>query len=286
MNYFNKFPLISYNGQTAVNLLARAGIPPKVRNNKTVFYDYVTTEEDRVDTLAQDYYDNPGFSWLVWHANDIIDPYYDMSITDSDLFKLIESKYGSIEEAQRKTAFYRVNWYGDLNRITIADFNDLPVRYKKYWVPYLDQYGSIAGYQRDRAELTINTNRVVSLAHTLTTGVSFTVGEKVYVSSSTYGYCTYSDSTITTIQHIRGDFESSDIVGLSITGEESGTVGTLISSTVIASTDAWTDAIYWEPVSFFDYEMELNEKKKNIKLINNMYAVQVENELRRVLKQT
>lgn len=283
MNYFNKFPLISYNGQTAVNLLARAALPPKIRSNRTIFYDYTTTDQDRVDVLSQDYYDKPGFTWLIWHANDTIDPYYGLAVSDMELFSHIEAKYGSLATAQRKIAFYRVNWYGDQTKISTQQYEDLTVRHRRYWSPYLDQYGNVAGYQRYRRETSVNTNRVVQLTFE---GTSFIKGEKVYVDSSTFGFCTYSDSTTVTIQHIFGNFESADIIGKTITGEESGSASIIKTATIVASTDAWLDATYWQPVTFFEYEMEVNENKKNIKLINNNYAVQIENELRRVMKQT
>lgn len=284
MNYFNKFPLISYDGKTAVNLLARAGLPPKIRNDKNIFYSYTLSEEDRVDVLSQDYYDSPGYTWAIWHANDTIDPYYEMSLPGPDLFEHIAAKYGSLVDAQRKIAFYRVNWYGDQTKLTIDQFKDLTFRHKKYWSPFLDQYGSVAGYERSRSELSLNTNRIVRL--TFSAAQPFKVGEKISVSSTTYGYCTYSDTSMATIHHITGDFESSSIIGQTITGDESGTTVSLDSSTAVASTDAWTDAIYWQAVTFFDYEMELNERKKDIKLINNMYTGQIENELRRAMKQT
>lgn len=284
MNYFNKFPLISYNGKTAVNLLARAALPPKIRNNKNIFYNYTLAEEDRVDVLSQDYYDNPGYTWAIWHANDTVDPYYEMSIPGPDLFEHIATKYGSLADAQRKIAFYRVNWYGDQTRLSATQFKDLPIRHKKYWSPFLDQYGSVAGYQRNRTEISLNTNRIVQLNFNST--APFTVGEKISINSTTYGYCTFSDSTKAMIQHITGDFESLTVVGQTIIGDQSGTTTSLDSAIVVSSTDAWTDAVYWEAVTFFDYEMELNERKKDIKLINNLYTTQIENELRRAMKQT
>lgn len=284
MNYFNKFPLVSYDGQTAVNLLARAALPNKVKNDKTVFFDYMLAAEDRVDVLSKDYYDSHGYSWLIWHANDTIDPYYDFAIEDTNLMNHIEAKYGSLLDAQSKIAFYRANWYGDLRRITVAEWEELPLNYAKYWSPYLDQYGRVAGYERAKTEMTINTNQIVTIGIADASG-SFTVGEKVSIDAFTYGYVTCVDASSVTIQHIRGDFSTASNVGGTLTGYESGTTATVVSSNVIVSTDAWNDALYWEAVSLFDYEMERNERKRSIKLINNFYTGQIENELKRVMKQ-
>lgn len=39
----------------------------------------------------------------------------------------------------------------------------------------------------------------------------------------------------------------------------------------------------WEPVFYYDYEMELNEKKRNINLISNQYIPQINRELEKLL---
>jgi hypothetical protein len=58
----------------------------------------------------------------------------------------------------------------------------------------------------------------------------------------------------------------------------------ITSSTIKYENITNSEAIYWNPVYFYDYELELNEKNKNIKLLNNNYALETAEQLRKVLK--
>lgn len=66
-------------------------------------------------------------------------------------------------------------------------------------------------------------------------------------------------------------------------GKTSGATATVGSVTTIAETLATTEADYWESVSCYDFEYEINQKKKEIKLLDGRYRNQVESELQRVM---
>jgi hypothetical protein len=51
----------------------------------------------------------------------------------------------------------------------------------------------------------------------------------------------------------------------------------------VSVTPADTDNAYWDAVSFFDYEIEENQKKREVLLVDSRYKSQVEQELKRVL---
>jgi hypothetical protein len=44
------------------------------------------------------------------------------------------------------------------------------------------------------------------------------------------------------------------------------------------------DASQWAPVRYYDYEIELNENKRNINLLDRRYALQADSELKDLLK--
>lgn len=278
MNYFNKLPTIVYDGHVSKNLLARARIPDKIKNQKTIFYEYTHEAGDRVDNLSNYYYDSPGYSWLIWLSNDIVDPYYDMALSEEDLFSLIQSKYGSIELAQRKISFFRVNWKSDTTQKTVQQFEALGSQFKKYWEPVVIANYVIESYVRKQETNICKTNKILTL------GIqnlqdTFTVGEEVRVNSSNYGFYIGGDSTTISLNHIQGSFSVSN----TITGQESGAQATITSVTTTAETIASTESAYWEPVSFFTYELEQNESKKDLKLVSSQYRGQVENELKRIM---
>ena len=162
MNYFNKIPTIIYNGQVAKNLLARAKLSDQTMKNKNAFYPYTMDENDRADTLSQHYYDNPGYTWLIWMANNMIDPYYSMPLTETDFNKHIISKYGSVEKAMRKIAFYRTT-YNSETSISISSYNALEARFKRYYDPILNVDGVIRAYKRNSGLDVTSTNKIITL---------------------------------------------------------------------------------------------------------------------------
>lgn len=290
MNYFNKFPLINYNGHMAVNLLTRAQISPQTRAQKTIYYPYTIRDYDRADTLSENYYDSPEYSWLIWMTNDMIDPYYDYPLSDEDFDAYVTDKYGSIANAYRQIKYYRTKWSNEEAITSISAYNALNDSFKKYYDPVVDVNYTITGYKRKRSDIAANTNKVIQVELTgPATGARFIKGEEIYKVSDSSVYANlshvntpYLDDEISTafsLQHVVGEFQ----VGDQVAGRTSGSTRYIGSLSVIAETLASTEAAYWEPVSCYDYEYELNQKKKEIKLIDSRYRNQVESELQRVM---
>lgn len=283
MNYFNKLPTINYNGFAAKNLLARAVISDTTKNNDTVFYPYTIQEDDgRIDNISQNYYDSPGYTWLIWHTNNIIDPYYGTPLTDQDLYWFIDSKYGSFSDAERKIAFYRSNWESDSRILTQEQFDALQDSEKKYWDPRLDLNLQVSGYDRKAETRIVNTNKILYIEFELTSGPGFSLDEKVFHDTSTWGWSTTTDTNAVMLQHINGEFS----VGDTIEGETSGTVATITTVSVISQTSAAENPLYWEAVSYAQFEQEENEKKRDIRLLDNRYKSQIETDLKRVMQAT
>lgn len=283
MNYFNKLPTINYNGFAAKNLLARAVISDTTQKNDTIFYPYTIQEDDgRADNLSQNYYDSPGYSWLIWHTNNIIDPYFGTPLNELDLYWFIDSKYGSFSNAERKIAFYRSNWATDSRTLTTAQYSALPPLERKYWDPQLDLNFQIIGYERRKETRIVNTNKIVHLGLQITSGTGFVADEKVSHGTSVWGWSTATGTDMVMLQHITGTFS----VGSTVQGETSGTVATITSATVIQETQAAENPTYWESVSYAQFEREENEKKRDIRLLDNRYKSQIESELKRVMKST
>lgn len=106
--YFNKFPLINYNSESAINLFARVTVREDLKLSPTVYLPLIIEEGERADMVAYDYYDNSTYSWLIYLANDIIDPYYDYPMTQGDFEAYLKKKYGSLETALNTTVFYQL----------------------------------------------------------------------------------------------------------------------------------------------------------------------------------
>lgn len=283
MNYFNKLPTINYNGFAAKNLLARAVLTESTRNNNSIYYPYTIQQDDgRIDNLSQNYYDNPGYTWLIWHTNNIIDPYYGTPLSDNDLYSFIESKYGSFADAEQQIAFYRSNWESDSRILTKTQFDLLQPSEKKYWDPQIDLNYQITGYARRKEDRIINTNKIIQIEFEYTNDLVFDGEEKVFYNSSNYAWIDSLDNNTMLVKNFTGTF----IRNIDIQGSKSGARALISNVTLISETSAAENPLYWEAISYAQYEQEENEKKRDIMLMDNRYKSQIESELKRVMQAT
>ena len=116
MSYFNYFPKIGYDLRGAedtiqldkvTNILARVllkhqawktvGSTKDFLDSAAYFVKYVIRDGDRPDTLAHQYYGDSELHWLICYTNGInlLHPLYDWPMTQYDLKKFIQKKYGN-----------------------------------------------------------------------------------------------------------------------------------------------------------------------------------------------
>jgi hypothetical protein len=289
MNYFDKLPIISYDNNLARNLLARARFTQNTMNNKAAYYPYTIKDGQRADSLSDDYYNSPGYEWLIYFANDIIDPYYDLPMTEDNFYNHIVSKYGTYENAMRKILYYRHDWANALDeRLTIAEFNALSFAYKKYYDPVLDYNLQPASYKRNSEDWVASTNKTIALTLTSVTG-TFLFDEEVRINNSNYGTVTYVDTGVVYLQHIVGAFTA----GATVTGVTSGATATIDTEGVTTLSVNIQDGTvagkpderaFWSPVTAFQYEEEENAKRKEIRLMDVRHKSTADDTLRQVLK--
>lgn len=105
--YFQSFPKVEYNNQQAVNILTRVKIKDVVKKYQNVFSPLTLQEGERADMIANDYYGDSFYDWLVYLSNDLVDPYYAWPLDSRTLDKVIIDKYGSLPAAQSTILFYQ-----------------------------------------------------------------------------------------------------------------------------------------------------------------------------------
>jgi hypothetical protein len=263
--------------------LARVKFTDEFVNDGLNFYPYVQEESSaaglRYENLAFDYYDDPDDGWIIWITNSVIDPYYDVCLSQDDFDKFIEKKYGSIRLAQQTIKFYRNNYYQDDRIISESTFNALTAKVKKYWTPSVNYDNMIIGYERLKDDTILSTNKILTIELTLQDETKpFDVNEKV-IQNSASGFVTFSNTTFISIQHIEGQFvansSTSPYAPTPILGETSGANGSPASTEavkIIAENADDVEEVYFSPVTVYDYENELNEKKKTINLLDRRYV--------------
>ena len=111
--YFKYFPTVKHdltnNGQTVelTNILRRFIVKSKVKDRSDIFYEYNVQEGDRPDIIAEKYYGDADYAWIVLHFNNIIDPVFDFPLFGNDLTNYIKGKYGSVINSQSEVHEYR-----------------------------------------------------------------------------------------------------------------------------------------------------------------------------------
>ena len=283
--YFKKFPFMDYNGTTAVNIMKRADFNSKVKNFFTAFNPYSLGDQDLVDHVAHDYYNDVDLDWVIHYANDSVDPYFNYHLDSQKFERYIKNKYGSAVEAKKKIVSYRNNWRGDESLLSPDGYNSLPGERKKYWVP-IDNAIGVISYQRAEEDWFASTNKVETISFSTTPSTTFTKDETITDDSNSENKATisFANTSTITIRDIRGTFESN--TNITVTGETSGVTATLDHTTwkLITHVIPFGEQIYYSPLYAYDYEFEQNELKREIYLLEPAYTEKVNKQLSDLLQ--
>lgn len=287
--YFSKFPTIAYGNNICVNITERATLLNKVYQNPYLYYSYDVVAGERPDNVASRYYDDPYMSWILYFSNKTDDPYYGWYMDQLTFDQYLTKKYGSTINAQSKTSFYRNNWYSNPDGISTSQYNTLDPSLQKYYEPNYgnDVYGTVPlNYVRLRKDWTMQTNSIVNYTVN-TTASQFAVDEivDVYFNNvySGYGQVTYSGTNQIIIQHVNGVVTGSILGSCYLIGRESKHNVFFTAVNLLTNVIPTIELSYWSPVTYYDYENELNEQNKSIHIMDKRYSSQLVSDLKKIL---
>jgi len=286
-NFFKHYPLVQYGNTVAntvaVNIFAKVAFQKSIQQNFEVFHPYTIKEGDRADTIAYLYYGDAGYDWLVYFSNNIVDPYYDWYMDTDSLNRFISDKYGSLTEARRKIKFFRSNYVSDDSMITPAAYAALSSNQKRFWAPVTNLNDNIVRYERKKEDINFETNKIQQLNITLVGNTSFSNGEFVSQLSSGVtvgtGSVNFSNSSVCIVSNVIGTLSTSN----NLKGGNSGANASVSLVNTLSTSISSDIQVYFEGVSFYDYENEINEQKKNIRLIDLSYVTQIEEQFKALL---
>lgn len=261
--YFSRFPLVDYAGTPAKNILARVDFTDQTKKDIYANFDYVIQEgTSRPDILSFNYYNSSQYDWLIYLTNNVVDPYHDYYMPESDFKNYIAGKYGSVDVARSKILFYRNDWAPDESLIGESVYENLQANIKKYWKPKLSVTNQIIGYERVKEDWIVSTNRVVQLTVDIDIS-SFSIGD-IINQNDAYGTLVTKDIDTSTliVQHVSGEFAE-------------GTTG-ITGVKILQENIPLTEEAFWTSVNAYDYEEEQNELKKYISLLKSNYLPDVE----------
>lgn len=104
--YFAKFPKIEYNlsnsydYQIISNIFFRVNILNSIKENVLAYLPYLVKDGERIDTVAEKFYGNSQFHWLIILANDFTNPIFDWPRDTLSFNKYIFEKYNSFTQPQ------------------------------------------------------------------------------------------------------------------------------------------------------------------------------------------
>lgn len=99
MAYFGEFPTFEYDinkdGKTVTltNILRGVKINSAIKDNVLLHERYAFEDTDRPEHIANKIYNDPELHWLIMSLNDVIDPNYDVPLSEAGLLSVIDTKY-------------------------------------------------------------------------------------------------------------------------------------------------------------------------------------------------
>lgn len=99
MKYFETLPKDFYNLSNnnslnvVTNITSRFQINEQIKTNSSSFYQYIISDGETPEIIADKIYKDSNRHWIILMMNDIVDPQFDWPLNDNSLNKLIEVKY-------------------------------------------------------------------------------------------------------------------------------------------------------------------------------------------------
>ena len=246
-SFFDKFPLIPYqitgvkysSFQSVRNLLFRTSIIREALSNSSSYMRYIIRDGDTPEILASKIYGDPQAHWMILYANNMIDAQYDWPMTSSVFPKYIADKYRSMAEADR-----------------------LPVEEQD--LPPLEDYEVIAWTQDLTNEESVHHyEKVIRLENQsaqVTTETRFVINKSRLTDDALT-----EDGAEIPHDYYEGTGALADVQDV-----------TPINLTVDGQT--LIETVYRNAVTYYDYEEELNEAKRTIRIIKKEYYTQINTE--------
>lgn len=121
MQYFSNFPKLIFQNQLMVDITRRAKVLEKLDGNPYLFLPYTIEDGDTIESIANYYYGDPQYSWLIIIANNIIDPYSDFFKSYKIFNDYIAQKYSKDAEKSEGRALTKDEIIAWTQNETITD---------------------------------------------------------------------------------------------------------------------------------------------------------------------
>ena len=106
--YFDKIPDISYNNVLVKDITKRVNFLKETLQDPYSFLPYTIKEGERAEDIAYHYYGDSNYTWLIYLANNIIDPYNEWPMDEYTFNQYLISKYS--DQAGGLNGYDLIDW--------------------------------------------------------------------------------------------------------------------------------------------------------------------------------
>lgn len=283
MAYFSKFPKVFYsvnkegnNAKIVPDMLARIKFIDDIISNQNLFFKYDVKGGETPEQIANRVYGDPEKHWIILLVNQLIDPQFDWVLGPYEFDKHIKQKYASIN-------------------VSLSTSETYPSP-GSYYTPDEIVFQGSTSYDKSVAEGTIvaydSTNKILQLKFptevfangSAVTGLnSAQTHTVVAITNNQDGYQwasntishyeatevrtntddpTYSETRKYKVTANGYNFSTGSVISINTNTSYSNTYN--VVSSVTGSNIQMTVTTTIAPVTYYDYEMDLNESKRKI----------------------
>lgn len=293
MAYFKHFPKLFYsispnseNLKAVPNIFAKIKLVKDVFDNTNLYYTYDIKDGERPEDIAFKVYNDPQRHWIILLANEITDPQYDWILSQTQFDQYINKKYSSYSLTLDPTETYSGNYtVGEAvyQGGTAIDSSSLTATVVDY-----DSVNKIL--QVNFADQTIENN--VSI-----TGVTSAQTHNVIAitcNNDGYNWASNTTSHYTITERKRNNYDritTTDKYQVSSKDYEFDTDIVFNRNTNISYSNSYTMSdnttltieTTVAPTTYYDYELELNEAKRSIKIPRIEYITNIEQQFKKLM---
>jgi len=294
MKYFQTFPKLLYstslgvkNFKSVPNILAKTKFLDNIKDNSDVYYRYSVKDGETAEHIAEKVYGNPYRSWIILISNDIVDPQFDWVMDTQSFNRYINVKYSSYTFGLDNPSNYTPN-----------TFTTGEVVYQGSKIDKSSANATVVAYSSGSRTLQVKFTNEVFANNALVRGVTSNASNKIISktinndgfnwASNTTSHYKVTEVTSNNFDNVKAtrkyivsslDYNyATDTLFERVTNTSYSNSYTLVDGTT--NTVQTTIA----PVTYFDYELELNEEKRSIIIIKPEYTSTIENQFRELMR--
>lgn len=278
-NFFYFYPSIVYNKQIVTDLLVRAKVRESWLNDPRIYYNYKYKDSDRPEHLAHKYYGEEELHWIILFTNNIFDANWDFPMDYFTFNKYIEDKYKEQGSIVNKTG------------LAYAQTTPDPVyRYQKTVTITTSEGISKRDYVIDEKSY-----RELEFTNTYSTGTPYTIYAESELNSYqltlnagsvlNVGDILIGNEFIPNFAKVEYIDSANGLFNITIPAKSSETNGKIFIYNSQSNYSIYEVSRKYPEITIYDREMEINESKRNVKILDKNYIRKAQEEFQLLIKQ-